>query len=196
MAKATVRGTAVILGSNRDPDVDPNDSDTWREDGLGDALGLVGMPYEFDLEVTVPGADPSRVTIRSKVPAKAERISLLQSHPIPPSLVVPVEVSTDDPTKVRIDWDAFLAQPDRVAQLKAARERGIAMTVQRSADAQPEKYAAQRAQNKTVVMGWAESVRAGSLTREVVERDAAVLIRLGFMDPADLAAALARIDEP
>jgi hypothetical protein len=194
MAKTTLQGTAVILHSNRDPGVDPNDSETWREEGLVEAL--VGMPYEFVLEVTVPGENPYQVTVLSKVPVKAERISLLTSHPIPPSLVVPVDVSTEDPTKVRIDWKAFIDQPDRVAQLKAARERAIAATVQRNADAQPEKYAAQRAQNKGVVMGWAEAVRAGNLTRQAVERDAAVLIRLGFMDPADLQAALARIDEP
>jgi hypothetical protein len=194
MSKAMLHGTAVIIRSNQDPDVDPNDSETWREAGLAEAL--TGMPYEFGLEVTVPGQPVYQVQVRTKVPAKAERISLLQSHPIPLTLVVPVIVDAGDATKVSVDWKAFLDQPDRVAQLKAARERAIAITVQRNADAQPERYAAQRAQNKGVVMGWAESVRAGKLARADVERDAAVLIRLGFMDPADLEAALARIDEP
>jgi hypothetical protein len=194
MANATVRGTGVIIQSNRDPSVDPNDSETEREsDAL---LGLTGMPYAFVLEVTVPGKPPYQVPVRSRVPLKAEKVSLLQSHPIPLTLAVPVEVDAGDETKVRIDWTAFLAQPDRVPQLKAARERALGIAAQRNAAAQPEKFAAQRAQNKAVVMAWAESVRAGSLTREVVERDAAVLIRLGFMDPADLEAARARIDEP
>jgi hypothetical protein len=194
MAKSRLQGTGVIIQSNRDPSVDPNDSDTWRDEGIAEAI--LGMPYAFVVEVSVPGRDPYQVPVNSRVPSKAEKIGLLQSHPIPLTLVVPVEVDADDSSKVRIDWNAFIAQPDRVAQLKAARERAIAITVQRSADAQPEKYAAQRAQNKGVVMSWAESVRAGKLTRAAVERDAAVLIRLGFMDPADLEAALARIDEP
>ena len=194
MAKSTLQGTGVIVQSNRDPSVDPSDSDTWREEGIAEAL--TGMPYAFVLEVTVPGQDPYQVPVDSRVPLKVEKVSLLQSHPVPPTLAVPVVVDAGDPTRVRIDWTAFLARPDRVQQLKAARERAIALTVQRKADAQPEKYAAQRAQNKGVVMSWAESVRAGNLTRAAVERDAAVLIRLGFMDPADLEAALARIDEP
>jgi hypothetical protein len=194
MANATVRGTGVIIQSNRDPSVDPNDSETEREsDAL---LGLTGMPYAFVLEVTVPGQDAYQVPVRSRVPLKAEKVSLLQSHPIPLTLAVPVDVDAGDETKVRIDWNAFLAQPDRVPQLKAARERALAITAKRNVAAQPEKFAAQRAQNKAVVMSWAESVRAGSTSRAVVERDAAVLIRLGFMDPADLEAALARIDEP
>jgi hypothetical protein len=194
MANATVRGTGVIIQSNRDPGVDPSDSESERGSDL--IPTLAGMPYAFVLEVTVPGQAPYQVPVTSRVPLKAEKVNLLQSHPIPLTLAVPIDVDADDPTTVRIDWNAFLAQPDRVPQLKAARDRALAITAQRNVAAQPEKFAAQRAQNKAVVMSWAESVRAGATTRAVVERDAAVLIRLGMMDPADLEAALARVDEP
>jgi len=194
MAKATLRGTGVIIQSNRDPRVDPSDSETWRDEGVVEAL--TGMPYSFTLEVTVPDQDPYQIAVTSRVPLKAEKVSLLRSHPIPLTLAVPVDVDADDPAKVRIDWSAFLAQPDRIAQLTAARERALAITAQRNVDAQPDKFAAQRAQNKGVVMAWAEAVRSGTLTRAVVERDAATLVRLGMMDPMDLEAALARIDEP
>lgn len=199
MARELIQGTGVIVESHREPGAENTDPDGYgRDDGLLSELwaGAAGVPYAFVVEVTVPAQDPYRVSVDTRVPTKAEKLSLFETHPIPLTLEVPVVVDAKDPTRVAIDWKAFIALPDRVPRLKAARERALAIQVGRNVAAEPEKFAAQRAQNKVVVMGWAENVRAGNLTRAVVERDAGTLIRLGWMDPADLEAALARVDEP
>ena len=195
----TVQGTAVIIASKRDPGVKAGDSETWRDDGLLNEVlvGMTGMPYEFALDVTVPGHEPYQVAgVRSRVPAKAEKYGLFQEHPIPLTLEVPVVVRVGDAEKVAIDWKAFLAYPDRVARLKAARERALNIAGARMAAANPAMSSAQVEQNRQALEVWIPSVRSGSISRKDFEQSCATLIRIGQMDPADYAAAVARIDAP
>jgi hypothetical protein len=198
MTRERLSGTAVIVASNRDPDVDPNWHESWRDDGLfGELSELVaGVVYEFTLEVTVPGHDTYQMPgVRSRVPSKAERISLLETHPIPLTLEVPVAVASDDGAKIAIDWKAFIALPDKAKRLKEARVRALQIAAQRHA----QKMAAANppspdAQNPA--MAWANAVRAGSLTRQQFDESTMRLLALGKLSNADYLAAEARLTEP
>jgi hypothetical protein len=195
----TLRGTAVIIGSNMDPDHDPNDVEDSADDSLLAELvsGAMGTLYEFTLDVTVPGHESYQVGgVRSRVPSKAARISLFETHPIPLTLEVPVVVKVGDAEKVAIDWKAFLAFPDRVPRLKAARERALDIAGARLAAANPEMTSAQVVQNKQALEAWIPWVRSGGLSRKDFEQSCATLMRLGQMDRADYEAAVARIDAP
>lgn len=97
----TLQGTAVILASNRDPRVRAGWHETYRDDGLLNQLlvEVTGMPYEFTLEVSVPGHEPYQVPgVPSRVPAKAEKYGLFEEHPIPLTLEVPVVVVAARPS--------------------------------------------------------------------------------------------------
>ncbi|MGE3194069.1 MAG: hypothetical protein AB7K08_11435 [Microbacteriaceae bacterium] len=197
----TLQGTAVIIASKRDPGVDANWSESFRDDGLLNQLlvGVTGMPYEFALEVTVSGHEPYQVPgVRTRVPAKAEKYGLFEEHPIPLTLEVPVVVVAGAAERVAIDWKAFLAYPDRVARLKAARARALTIAAQRHREAMiakdPSLAPSPDAQNPA--MAWANAVRAGSLTRQQFDESCARLLALGQLSNADYLAAEARITEP
>jgi hypothetical protein len=199
MTREILSGTAMILASNRDPDVDPADEETARDDGLFSevAWALTGTLYEFSLDVTLPGHETYQIdNIRSRVPAKAEKVGVFASHPIPLTLEVPVLVASDDGEQVVIDWKAFVALPDKTQRLLAARERALAVSAQRRAEANPDQFAALRAQNKQAVATWAEHVRRGSMTRKQFDESSLVLVRLGHMDRSDYDAAVAGLDAP
>jgi predicted DNA-binding WGR domain protein len=197
----TIAGTAIILTSEFDPGA------VGRRDGEGDGardqgpIGMLldtvgGLPYAFLLEVTPAGSTPYQVAVRSRVPPKAEKIGMLQAIRIPPSLQVPVLIDPSDPTKVAIDWTAFLGLPDRQRLVREALVRAQAATIRKQQAAAPDKFAALQAQNQSVAMNWAETVRAGQMTRAEFETSAARLVQLGAMAQADYEAGVARIEEP
>jgi hypothetical protein len=197
----TLVGTAVIIQSKRDPDIDPTDPEQRRDDGLFDELWVAatGTPYMFTLEVTVPGHETYQMPgVRTRVPAKAEKISLFETHPIPITLEVPVRVAADDAERIAIDWKAFIALPDKAQRLKQARERALIIAGQRQREAMlaanPSLAPSPDAQNPA--MAWAEAVRAGSLTRQVFDESCMRLLALGQLSNADYLAAEARITEP
>jgi hypothetical protein len=201
MAREKLSGTAVVIASNRDPDVDPTWSESWRDDGLfGELAELVGgVVYEFTLEVTVPGHPTyQQPGVRSRVPSKAERISLLETHPIPLTLEVPVVVASDDAEKIAIDWKAFIALPDKATRLKAARERALVIARERHmaamAAANPEH--APSAPSDNPAMAWAEAVRSGTLTRAEFDQNCMQLLVTGQLRNADYLAAEARLTAP
>jgi hypothetical protein len=198
MAREKLIGTAVIIGSNRDPDVDPNWSESWRDDGLFGELSEIigGVVYEFTLQVTVPGHDTYEMPgVRSRVPSKAEKISLFETHPIPLTLEVPVAVASDDASKIAIDWKAFVALPDKVQRLKEARVRALQIATQRHAAKMAEKNPPSPG-GQNVAMAWAEAVRAGNLTRKQFDESTMRLLALGQLSNADYLAAEARLNEP
>ena len=201
MTNDTIVGTAVILTSEFDPDAGSrrdSEGDGARDQGpigmLLDAVG--GLPYAFLLEVTPDGGTPYQVAVRSRVPPKAEKIGMLQSIRIPPSLQVPVRIDANDPTRVAIDWAAFVEIPDRQRLVRDALARAQAATIRKQQAADPAKFAAQQAQNQGVAMTWAETVRAGKMTRAVFETSATRMVQLGLMAQADYDAGIARIEEP
>ena len=197
----TLIGTAVIVQSKRDPDVDPADWEQRRDDGLFNELwfAAAGTPYMFTLEVSVPGRDAYQVSgVRTRVPAKAEKISLLETHPIPITLEVPVRVATDDAERIAIDWKAFIDLPDKAKRLKDARERALQIAAERQREAMiaadPSLAPSPDAQNPA--MAWAEAVRAGSLTQQEFAENCMRLLAVGQLSSADYLAAEARMTAP
>lgn len=198
MAREKLSGTAIIMGSKRDPDVDPNWSESWRDDGLFGELSemIGGVVYEFILEVTVPGHDTYRMPgVRTRVPAKAEKISLFEQHPIPLTLEVPVAVASDDAAKIAIDWKAFIALPDKAQRLKEARGRALQIAAQRHAEAMAEKDPPSPA-GENPAMEWAEAVRAGTMTRQEFDENCMRLLTSGQLRNPDYLAAEARLSAP
>jgi hypothetical protein len=197
----TLQGTAVIVASKRDPGVEAGWHESYRDDGLLNQffVGITGMPYEFTLEVTVAGHEPFQVPgVRTRVPAKAEKYGLFEEHPIPLTLEVPVVVVAGDVERVAIDWKGFLAYPDRVPRLKAARVRALAIAAQRQREAMiaadPSSAPSPDAQNPA--MAWANAVLAGSLTRQQFDESCSRLLMLGQLSNADYLAAEARLTAP
>jgi hypothetical protein len=197
----TLVGTAVILQSDRDPDIDESDPEQRRDDGLFDELWVAatGTPYMFTLEVSVPGHPTYEMPgVRTRVPAKAEKISFFETHPIPITLEVPVRVAADDGEKIAIDWKAFIDLPDKVQRLKDARERALLIAAQRQREAavaaDPTLAMSPDAQNPA--MAWANAVLAGSLTRQEFDESCTRLLALGQLSSADYLAAEARLTAP
>jgi len=192
-----VQGEATILESIHDPGRATRDGvDTNRDDGLVGFLTdrTVGIPYEFLLEVRVPGVPESQTRVRSRVPDKAEKLGFLDHIRIPVSLVVPVTVDADRPTEVEIDWKAFLARPDRVARMKDAARRTQAVAL--GATAAPDRMGEQDAATRLMVFRMAADVRAGRMSRDQWELNAQQLMQVSQLSSADYQAARAVIDEP
>ena len=196
MAKR-VQGEATILESIHDPGRAARDGvDANRDDGLVGFLTdkTVGIPYEFLLEVRVPGAPESQARIRSRVPDKAEKLGFFDHIRIPVSLVVPVTVDADRPTEVEIDWKTFLARPDRVERMKEAARRTQAASV--GATPTPEGMGEQDAATRQMIFRMAQEVRAGRLSRDQWELSAQQLMQVSQLSFDDYQAARAVIDEP
>jgi hypothetical protein len=190
-----VPGEATILESVSDPDRATRDGvDTNRDDGIVGFLTdkAVGIPYEFLLEVRVPGRPDSQVRVRDRVPDKAEKLGLFDHIRIPVSLVVPVVVDSENPQAVEVDWKAFLAQPDRVDRLRDAARRAQAAAV--GAPAAPEGMGEQDAATRLMIFGIAKQVRDGSMPRSQLEMMCQQLLQVGQLSQADADAALAAAD--
>lgn len=190
-----VPGEATILESIHDPERASRDGvDTNRDDGLVGFLTdrVAGIPYEFLLEVRVPGVPATQVRVRDRVPDKAEKLALFDHIRIPASLVVPVTVDPADPGKAEIDWPAFLAQPDRVQRMKDAARRTQAAAV--GSPPAAEGMGEQDAATRLMIFGVAKQVRDGSLPRAQLEMMCRQLLEVGQLSQADADAALAAAD--
>jgi hypothetical protein len=107
----SLRGTALI--TEAEPLGNPDKSVSNVLDVATDFFR--SRAYRFALEVRLEGRRPYVVEGTWKVPAKAEQTGPLRSggSTLPPGVEVPVEVDESDTTDVDIDWDAYVALPDR-----------------------------------------------------------------------------------
>lgn len=189
-----VRGTALITESNRKVSGDAN-----NEMGLGGIAmeQLSGVAYYFQLRVTVPDQPEYQVSVKTKIPAKIERLEGPfggEVH-VAAGTSVPVIVSLSDPTDVTIDWDAFLASPAQVAQSKRAALRTTWAAVGEQFKRQPVAFQEQvRANSKMAVFMHAQAVVAGNLSRQVFEDQYEQAYYSGHIAPEDLQAAINLMD--
>jgi len=185
-----VDGVAVIRESDRGHDSSGSDPHPWD-----DILDLVGSrTYRFTLEVTVPGREPYPVADRFKVPKRAESTGTLASAGyLAVGLELPVWVDPADPSAVAIDWHRFLASPGRKQAVRAAMDARRVAHMRDALERKPELAAQLRANNRTAAQGWVEAVRAGSMSREELERELTLEVDTGRMDPADAEAARASL---
>jgi hypothetical protein len=190
-----VQAEATILESVYDPDGATRDGvDANRDDGLVGLLTdkALGIPYEFLLEVRVPGLAPAQVRVRDRVPDKVEKLAFFDHIRVPVSLVVPVTADPQAPEQVVIDWKAFLAQPDRVEQMTDAARRAQAASV--GAPVAAAEMNEQDSATRLMIFGVAQQVRAGSVPRSQLEMMCQQLLQVGQLSRADADAALAAAD--
>jgi hypothetical protein len=190
-----VAGTAVILASQRK-------GETWRR---GDSETILDLElnyfgtrkYWFTFEVRVPGREPYTVEGEFKVPKKAENTGWLPGrvgNKLDQGLELPVRVDAADPSSLRVDWDAFLADPGRKQAQRAAEQRGYNARVAEMTAKNPKLHQTMIANNRQALPVWAAAVRAGKLSREEFEKTVNLELECGRMDPADAAAARASLD--
>jgi hypothetical protein len=192
-----VAGTAVIRESRKIED-DARDEHGQRGqyvlNDMRDA-GLWGKhSYDLTLEIQIPGTEAYEVSGEFKTPAKAGRTGLVSHRGLGPGLELPVKVDREDPQRVAIDWDAFLASPDRKAAVKKAVQDESANANKRMLDANPDLAKQVRANNANAVVVWAGAVKAGKMSREKFDKTVDLEVRVGRMDPADAEAARATLD--
>jgi hypothetical protein len=194
-----IAGIAVIRESRRIEDDGTDEGGQRGEFLLNDMrdAGLWGKHrYVFTLEVRIPETEPYEVSGEFKTPAKAGRTGVLSHRGLEPGLELPVKVDRGDPQRIAIDWDAFLASPGRKAAVKEAVQDESANANKRMLDANPDLAQQLRANNAVAVMGWANAVNAGKMSREKFDKTVDLEVKVGRMDPADAEAARARLTEP
>lgn len=189
-------GTAVIRESRKieDGTDEHGQRGEYVLNDMRDA-GLWGKHrYEFTLEIQVPGAEPYEVSGEFKTPAKAGRTGLVSHRGLEPGLELPVKVDREDPQRIAIDWDAFLADPGRKAAVKKAAQGESVDAYKSQLEADPALAQQLRAGNAVAVVGWAGMVEDGKMSREEFDKTVDLEVKVGRMDPADAEAARARLD--
>lgn len=182
-ADLEVQTFAVVLASETATDVERQrgvSHDHVVHENAFNAVGLGSIPHRLTLEVTVPGQAPFEVSGEFKVPARATGRS---GYTLPPGLRLPVAVTGTTARDVVIDWDAFLASPDRKAEVKRASARRSAEEATAYTNLVPglkEKTWASAAQG---VPMWMQAVRTGSMKRTAFDQQVDTLTRIGQMDP-------------
>ena len=191
-----IAGTAVIRQSQKieDGTDEHGRRGQFMLNDMRDA-GLWGKHrYDLTLEIQIPETAPYEVSGRFKTPAKAGRTGLVSHRGLQPGLQLPVKVDPNDPQQIAIDWDAFLASPDRKAAVKEAAQGESVNANKRMLEANPELAQQLRANNAVAVVGWARAVKAGKMSREEFDKTVDLEVRVGRMDPADAEAARATLD--
>jgi hypothetical protein len=192
-----IAGTAVIRESRKIEDDARDERGQRGQFMLNDMrdAGLWGKHrYDLTLEIQISETDPYEVSGRFKTPAKAGRTGLVSHRGLQPGLKLPVKVDPHDPQQIAIDWDAFLASPDRKAAVKEAVQGESANANKRMLEANPDLAQQVRANNATAVVVWANAVKAGKMSREKLDKTVDLEVRVGRMDPADAEAARATLD--
>jgi len=144
--------------------------------------------------VTLPGRDPYRVKGRFKAPAKAERTGLTRTS-LSRGMELPVRADPDDANRVEIDWDRFMASPDRKQALGQARVSRQAEVLKGEMAKKPKFQQKLWTQNKQAAAAWVGAVRMGNMSREEFEQTVQLEVDSGRMDPADAADARAQLDD-
>jgi hypothetical protein len=185
-----VTGTALVKRS--EPLGNVADSDATVIDLATDHFG--SRRYVLLLEVHLPGREPFEVEGKFKVPNRALG-SVGAGGILAEGIELPVEVSETDPNAVEIDWDAYRSAPGRKQQQKTAQESRAHENMRKQLERNPKMAEKLRAGNRQAVQGWAAAVRGGGMSREEFEREVAVEVATGRMDPADADAARATLDD-
>jgi hypothetical protein len=191
-----IAGTAVICESRKieDGTDERGQRGQFMLNDMRDA-GLWGKHrYDLTLEIQIPETEPYEVSGRFRTPAKAGRTGLVSHRGLQPGLQLPVKVDPNDPQQIAIDWDAFLASPDREAAVKEAAQGESVNANKRMLEANPELAQQLRDNNAVAVVSWARAVNAGKMSRAEFDKTVDLEVRAGRMDPADAEAARATLD--
>jgi len=157
----------------------------------------LGIPYRFLLEVHRPGVPAYRIERSERIPAKVEGTYLGREHRVPKGATVPLTLTGPGPEDFTIDWDGYLAHPDRKQQTKRLQieNKWDAVGAQFERTTKPAMVAKIRAGSRQAVLSWAQAVRAGAMTRAEFERNAEQNLRMGHLLAADYEQAVLIIEE-
>ena len=151
--------------------------------------------YWFTLEVRIPGREPYEVSDRFDVPKKAENLSFFDTaNALKAGIELPVRVDSNDPAKVAVDWDRFLASPGRKESVRAAKEAGQRANLAQQIARNPKLQAKMQANGRLQLQAWSGAVRSGAMSRDDFERTVTGEVESGRMDPADAQAARQALD--
>lgn len=156
-----------------------------------------GIPYRFVLEVHRPGVPAYRLERRERIPAKVEGSYLGYEHRVPKGATVPLTLTGPGPEEFDIDWDGYLAHPDRMRQTKRLEieNQWDAIGAQFERTTKPAMVAKIRSGSQQAVISWAHAVRNGAMTRADFERNAEQKLRMGHLLAADYERAVLIIEE-
>lgn len=156
-----------------------------------------GIPYRFVLEVHRPGVAPYRLARSERIPAKVEGSYTGYEHRVPKGATVPLTITGPGPEDVALDWDGYLAHPDRMKQTKRLEvdNQWDAIGARFEQTTKPALVAKIRGNSQQSSMSWAHAVRAGAMTRADFERNAEQLLRMGHLLAADYERAVLVIEE-
>ena len=157
-----------------------------------DMLGIGKRRYGFVLEVRPPGGEPYEVDIETKIPARAENAGRASLKDLAPGLELPVRIGSN-PQQVEIDWDAFLADPNRKkAVRKASSDHNIEVYKEQMQTTDVGRQLIEG--NRQALPVWVQAVKGGSMKRKQFDETVALEVKLGRMDPADAEAARRELD--
>ena len=177
-AFALVKASAMATDLERQPGTTKNHN--VRENQLN-ALNIGSIPHNLTLEVTIPGHEPFEVIGEFRVPAKATGRS---GYTLPPGLHLPVVVHDAERHDIDIDWDAFMASPDRKAAVQRAAADQSSAEAKRYTESVPGLKDQAWASAAQGVPMWMQAVRTGSMKRKAFDQQIPTLLRLGQIDPA------------
>jgi hypothetical protein len=169
---AGLRGSAVVRAARRDEHV--HRVDEPDDPILGD-FGIGTLKYRLDLEVHVDdGREPYRAENRYKVPLEVGEIDA--------GMTFPVYVDPDDPSRVEISWDAYLAEfAPELRDGFDAEEQALVH------DAFPPES------RSLMLDGWIQATQMGAMTRDQLDEALAGMVQSGVLTQAEADAARARV---
>jgi hypothetical protein len=160
-------GTAVIRAERR-AELAQGDDTTYLAD-----YGIGKYKYHFELEVTLDdGRPPYPVSGKFRVPAKAG------GEPAP-GVTLPVHADPDDPTRIEIDWDRFIAGGGATEHREDRSREHQAAVHQTLPDAT----------RAMMVDGWIAATKAGAMSTADFEQTVANAVQGGMLTPAEAEAA-------
>ena len=185
--------TAVIVGSETVGAMGRREAGSTIFDIELNVLGT--RAYLLTLEVRMSGREPYDVSGRFDVPRKAENLGFFDiANKLQPGIELPVRVDPSDPDNVAVDWERFVASPDRKRQVRAAKEAAQRVAVAKQIAKNPKMQAKMWANNRIAVQAWAGAVQAGQMSRDDFEKHVTSEVESGRMDPADAEAARRSLD--
>lgn len=139
--------------------------------------------YNLTLDVSTELHGGYRTEGAFKVPRRAENTGLLAAKVLvglKAGLELPVHVDPRDRDRVKVDWVAFLDDPDRKREQDAAAQRATNAKVKEMTEGNPKLLAKVRANNKLAADTWAEAVLAGQMKPEDFEQGIAFEVECGL----------------
>jgi hypothetical protein len=189
-----VRGTALIVESNRDSPTGAQSERSWIEIGWE---ATAGVKYQFLLEVRPPNGEPYRVTINDRVTSGTEGAGIMgPGTKIPAGIELPVWIGQGGPDDVKLDWSGYRANPEaKAAAADASQAEYDRNYAENFLPKQSLKMQEQLKSSALMSMNlYAPMVKTGQVDRATFEEEAQQSLRRGLVTAEQYAAAVGVIE--